>query len=149
MIDLSQAYDRTNINTLFTKLKQSELPDQITNIIEYMCGNTFVNTVYSGEPSEFCPVGNGTRQGGITSGILLNFYIIEVSDTFMNLPVSCSLNCTQMNILSYADDIVLLAPLTHSLQVMFDTLSDTIHTLLLEINVHKSCHNGFRYKIRK
>ena len=46
MIDPSQAYDRTNINTLFTKLKQSELPDQITNIMEYIFGRTIVHSFY-------------------------------------------------------------------------------------------------------
>ena len=53
MIDLSQAYDRTNINTLCTKLRRTELPEQIPNIIEYMCINTFFNTVYGRQPSEF------------------------------------------------------------------------------------------------
>ena len=46
MNDLSQAYDRININTLCTKLRRAELPELITNIIEYMCRKTFVNTVY-------------------------------------------------------------------------------------------------------
>ena len=41
MIDFSQAYDRFNINTVCTELGRTELPEQITNIIEYMCGNTF------------------------------------------------------------------------------------------------------------
>ena len=58
IIDLSQAYDRININTLCTKSRRTELPEQITYIIEYMCGNTFVNNVYGGEPRKFLPVGN-------------------------------------------------------------------------------------------
>ena len=73
MIDPSQAYGRINIKTLCTKLNTAELPDKNTNINEYMCGNTFVNTVYGGQPCEGWPVRNGTRQGGITSGILLIF----------------------------------------------------------------------------
>ena len=56
MIVLSQVYDRVTINIICTKLRRTELPEQITNIIEYMCGNIFVNTVYSGDPSEFWPV---------------------------------------------------------------------------------------------
>ena len=58
-----------------------------------------------------------------------------VLDTIMILPVGCSLNCSKMNILWYADDIVLLAPTTHALQVMLDTPSDTIRNLTLKINV--------------
>ena len=70
MIDLSLAYDRINVNIFCTKLKRTELPEQISNIFYYMCRNTFVNTVYGGQPSEFRPAGNGTRQGGLTSGTL-------------------------------------------------------------------------------
>ena len=49
MIDLSQAYDRININTLCTKLKRTELPEQISNIIDYMCRNTFFNINFVNE----------------------------------------------------------------------------------------------------
>ena len=51
MIDLSQAYYRINIKTLCSKLKRTELPQQISNIIEYTCRNTFFNTVYGGQLS--------------------------------------------------------------------------------------------------
>ena len=50
MISLSQAYDRININTFCTKLKRTELPEQIPNKIECMYRNTSVNTVYGGQP---------------------------------------------------------------------------------------------------
>ena len=46
MIEISQAYDRININTLCTKLRRTELPEQISNLIEHMCRKAFVNTVY-------------------------------------------------------------------------------------------------------
>ena len=75
MIDLSQANDRININTLCTKLKRTELPDQITNIMEYIFGRTIVNTVYGAKPSEFWPVVNETRQWGLTFGNLYHGYI--------------------------------------------------------------------------
>ena len=60
MIDLSQAYNRVNINSLCTELRRTELPEQIVYIIEYMCGNTFVNTVSCGETSELWLVEDGT-----------------------------------------------------------------------------------------
>ena len=67
----------------------------------------------------------------------------------MNLPVGCSLNCSKMNIFCYADDIVLLAPTAQALQVMLDSLSGTIRSLSLKINIQKSCHIVFRHKKRK
>ena len=67
----------------------------------------------------------------------------------MKLPVGCSLSCSKMNILCYADDIVLLAPTAQALQVMLDSLSGTIRSLSLKINIKKSCHIVFRHKKRK
>ena len=63
----------------------------------------------------------------------------------MNIPVGCSLNCSEINILCYADDIVLLSPTAHAVQVMLDTLFDTIRFLSLKINDQKSCHIVFRH----
>ena len=57
MIDVSQAYDLIIVNTLCTKLKRTELPEQISDTNENMCINTFVNSFYGGQPSEFRPVG--------------------------------------------------------------------------------------------
>ena len=72
-------------------MRTTELHEQITNIIVYMRGNTFVNTIYGGTPREFWPVGNGTRQEGMNSEIKFKIYTNEVLDAIMNLPVSCSL----------------------------------------------------------
>ena len=110
------------------------LPEQFSNIIEYICRNTFVNTVYGGQPREFWPVGNGTRQGGIASGIIFNFYINGVLDAIMNFIVGCSLNCSNMNILCYAEDIVLVAPTAQAHQFMLNSLSHTIRSLSLKTN---------------
>ena len=45
--------------------------------------------------------------------------------------------------------MVLLAPTAQGLQVMLDSLSHTIRSLLLKFNVQKSCHIVFRHKNRK
>ena len=102
-----------------------------------MCWKYFRCHCFGGEPSEFRLVGNLTRQGGMTSGILFKFHINEVLDTIMKLPVGCSLNYSKVNIVCYADVVALLAPTAHALQVMLDTLSDTKRNLLLKNNVQK------------
>ena len=77
------------------------------------------------------------------------FYINEVLNTIMNFPVGCSLNCSKFKILCYDDDIVLFVLTAHALQVMLDTLSDTIRNLSLKINFQKLCHIVFRHKNKK
>ena len=63
------------------------------------------NTAYGRQPSDLWSVGNGARQGGITSGVLFNFYLMEVLD-IMNLPVGFSLSCSKIKILCCSDGIV-------------------------------------------
>ena len=53
-------------------------------------------------------------QGGISSGILFNFYLKEVISDISKLPAECTLNCGKVNILGYADDLVLVAPTTQA-----------------------------------
>ena len=38
--------------------KRTEMPEHITNLIEYMCGNTSVNPINRRQPSYFWSVGN-------------------------------------------------------------------------------------------
>ena len=65
-----------------------------------MCGITITNVVHGGQPSD------GTRQRGITPGNVFKFYINEGLDTFMNLPVGVSLNCSKLAILLYGYEIL-------------------------------------------
>ena len=78
MVDLSKAYDRINTSSLCDKLKSTYLPGQIVSLIEFMGKNIFVCTSYEGCLSHEWKVGNGVRQGGITSGILFNFCLNDV-----------------------------------------------------------------------
>ena len=64
-----------------------------------MFGIPITNVVHGGQPSDFSPVCDGTRQRGITPGIVFKFYINEGLDTITNLPVGCSLNCSKLAIL--------------------------------------------------
>ena len=148
MIDLSKAYDRINVSLLCDKLRATSLPTQIINLLEFMGQNTLVSTSYGGHLSDQWKVGNGVRQGGITSGILFNFYLNDVLTGIADLPVGCSLNGSKFNILCYADDIVLLAPTVEASQILLDTLACELGRLSLKINVDKSCNIVFKYNNR-
>ena len=149
MVDLSKAYDRVNISILCRKLRETTLPVKIINILQYMGFHTSVATTFGGHISDPWNAKNGVRQGGVCSGILFNFYLNEVLTTISHLPVGCSLNGVRMNILCYADDIVIIAPSAMALQHMLDRLAELIDNLSLKINVNKSCHIVFKEKCKK
>ena len=77
MDDLSKAYDRINMSSLCDKIKATYLPGEIVNLIEVMGKNTFVCISYEGCLSDEWKVGNGVRQGGVTSSILSIFTLMK------------------------------------------------------------------------
>ena len=149
MVDLSKAYDRINTSLLCDKMRETELPGLVIEFIDFMCKNTFVCTSYGGQLSDEWNVRNGVRQGGISSGILFNFYLNEVISDITKLPVGCTLNCNKVNILGYADDLVLVAPTAQALQLMLNALTCKLSTLSLQVNVQKSCNIVFRHSNKK
>ena len=51
----------------------------------------------------------GVRQGGITSAFLFNIYINDLLDEISNLKVGCKIGINRINIIAYADDMILMA----------------------------------------
>ena len=59
-------------------------------------------------------MGNGTRQGGVLSPLLFSIYIRDLLGAVTSSGVGC-FGDQCVNILAYADDMVLLAPSWHAL----------------------------------
>ena len=68
------------------------------------------------------------RQGGISSGISFNFYLNEVITDILKLMIGCTLNCSGVNILGCADDLVLLASPAELFHDLLKTLTCKLHT---------------------
>ena len=56
-----------------------------------MGANTPVNTVFRGEKSDDWYTKSSVRHGGVCSGILFNFYLINDLNTTYDLPVGCTI----------------------------------------------------------
>ena len=69
----------------------------------------------------------------------INELISEVND----LNEGCYLDSQKMNILCYADDIVLLAPSANALQKILDVTNRFLETLCLQVNVSKCSYIVF------
>ena len=88
--------------------------------------------------SEPFNVSNGIKQGGLLSPYLFNIYIDDLSKVLNSSGVGCLAGITLVNHLSYADDMVLLAPSKRGLQVLLDMCSSyaLLHNILY--NTEKS-----------
>ena len=54
-------------------------------------------------------IGNGTRQGGLLSPILFNRYVADLIVYIPDSGIGCNVGGMMLNILAYADDLVLIS----------------------------------------
>ena len=134
MVDLSKAFDKINHKILITKLIDANVPTKLVLILKYMMENVFVNVLCGSIQGKKWQVNNGTRQGGILSPLLFNFYINEMVKTLSRSDIGCKIGCYATNIICYADDIILCAPSVSGLQFLIDKACSMLHDLCLPLN---------------
>ena len=88
----------------------------------------------------------GVREGGVTSAFLFNIHYNEIIEYLSHLNLSCILGVNTVNIMAFADDIILLSPSVKSLQFLIDKISELFDDHLLTINVNKTVNIVFRIK---
>ena len=79
-IDLSKAFDMVDHNVLIKKLKTAGLSSPIVSTLEYMLKNSNVHVSFNNKIGNAWRSEIGTRQGGVLSPILFNFYVKECID---------------------------------------------------------------------
>ena len=120
-LDAAKAFDRVNRQKLITKLTQLDVPKYLLRVICNEYNNQSVYVRWGSTYSEFFPVGNGVKQGGKLSPLLLNVYMVNLSVQLYTKPVGCSLGTTVVNHLIYADDLLLFAPSGKGQQTLLDS----------------------------
>ena len=96
------------------------------------------NVRFNNGKGEKWKINKGSRQGGILSPVLFNFYVKGCIEDIINHDAGCKIGLIKWNVLAYADDIVLMAPSLNGLQKLIDTLGESIKKIRLNINAKKS-----------
>ena len=108
-----------------------------------MLRNTYVNVCSNDFIGNEWQVKIDVRQVGIWSLILFYFNINECLDKISTMRQGCQIGFQKANILSYADDILTLAPSTSGLQAILDEIGNIMNKLCLKINTQKSVYIMF------
>jgi hypothetical protein len=116
-IDLKKAFATIWRLALFYKLLKHNIPHRIFNIIHSMYTDTICRITFSSE--------RGGEHGDVLSPILLNYFINNlVDDLNKDNTDPVVIGDTLVNILLYADDIVLLSQSKEGLQNSLNILHD-------------------------
>ena len=118
-LDASKAFDRVNFWKLFRKLLDRGTPKLLVNILVFWYAHQEFLIKWGNTMSSSFTTGNGIRQGGILSPYLYNVYTDDLSKKLTNLKVGCHIHTNCINSLSYADNMVILAPTVGALTELF------------------------------
>ena len=100
--------------------------------------NQSARVCWNGSSGGYCDIDQGVRQGGILSPFLFKLYIDELLSDISDLKVGCRLGLIRLNIIGYADDLVLIADSIKNLKHLYNLLRQKILGLKLKLNINKS-----------
>ena len=137
-IDLSKAFDTVDHFQLGQMLLQRNVPPDIALFLIHYLRNQRARIVWNGLTGEYRNIEKGVRQGGILSPLLFKLYIDDVLQEIAQTNIGCRLGILRINILAYADDLVLLAATLCQLNQLYKILENKFKQLKLNINKDKS-----------
>ena len=147
-LDISKAFDRVNYWKLFHMLLDDGIDMQIVRLLAYWYSKQEMCVKWHGRLSSPFALSNGTRQGGVLSPLLFARYIWKVLAAIVGAGIGCNVGGMFINVLAYADDIVILAPAWRALQQLIDILSVNAKDIDLKINASKTVCLVFQPKNR-
>ena len=137
-VDFSKAFDKVNYWKLFLKLLDDKCNTNIVKLLAYWYSHQEACVRWKNCFSQFFTIGNGTRQGGVLSPGLFARYIRDVLSAVVHSGIGCNVGGLMLNILAYADDIVLICPSWRGLQRLLDLLAVEISKIDMTANHAKS-----------
>jgi len=121
-LDFSTAFDKVSYWKLFHKLLDDKIDVGIVRLLAFWYSNQQACVRWHDNVSAFFTLGNGTRQGGVLSPWFFARYVRDMLAQVASSKIGCNVGGMYVNILAYADDIVLLAPSWRGLQQLLNRL---------------------------
>ena len=135
-VDFQNAFDWINCDLLLYKLReQYQIAGHLYNAIKCIYFKTLSCIKLNNILTEWFDVTSGIRQGDTLSPTLFNLYINELATGIKDLHKGVAFGNTQVSILLYADDIVLIADDEQSLQDQLNYLYEWCNKWRLSLNL--------------
>ena len=137
-LDASKAFDRVCHSKLFKILSDRGVPSSYLKLLMSWYRTQKMGVRWSGSESDPFHVQNGVRQGGNLSPLLFNVYIDDLLCQLQKLNVGCHVGNCAVNVIAYADDIVLLSPTRKGLQELVQKCETFALSRDIQFNVKKT-----------
>jgi hypothetical protein len=140
-VDFKAAFDTIDRQSLFFKLTQLGISTLMLQAIKNLYNDTKSGVWCNNGVTDAFETTTGLKQGCICSSLLFSLFVNDIPDI---LEGGCNFGGHRVNVLLYADDLVLLAPTAGSLQMMINKLEEYCSTWNLVVNLTKSKIMVFR-----
>jgi len=115
-IDFQKALNRVNYSKLFAQMLDDGSDACFVKLLAYWYSHQTLCVYWQGLFSEKFSIGIGTRQGRVLSPYLFTRYVRPLISALSSSRLGCNIGGLIVNMLTYADDMVLLAPSWYALQ---------------------------------
>ena len=144
-IDFRKAFDWVNRDLLLYKLVTSfDIHGRLFNTLSTIYSSSNSQLRLNGILTNSFNVSSGVRQGDVMSPILFSMFLNDLATGVKNLNCGVDINGSDVSILLYADDIVLIAPTEQKLQKMLHFISNWCRKWRMAINTDKTKAIHFR-----
>ena len=140
-IDFSKAFDSVDYWLLFSELLDSKPTAECfmaTRVLAFWYSSQSSVIRWQSVVSGSFSISNGVRQGGILSPFLFRFYIRKLIHKITRSGIGCYFMNRFVNLLAYADDIVLLAPSWYTMQNLLHILERASKEISMVCNTQKT-----------
>jgi len=145
-VDFEKAFDRVDRDLLFYKLRKMKIGGKIFNSFRAIYSDCQACVNINNYCTDWFDTNSGVRQGDPLSPTLFCLYINDLVQEINSCENSIAPSGTKLNILLYADDIVLIADSEVHLQTMIDKLYEWCKKWRLRVNINKTNIVHFRSK---
>ena len=137
-LDASKAFDRVEFNKLFQTLLGRNFDPIHMRLLFNMYVNQKVRVRYNQTFSEYFTICNGVKQGGVISPTLFTCYIDGMLERLKSSGLGCNVGSAFTGCVSYADDLIILAPTVSALKGMIEICEEYANDHKIKFNGNKS-----------
>ena len=137
-VEFAIAFDSVNYDALWYKLLAYGVHRNMFRMVKSLYANLPNYVRVNGRPTDWFNQMAGVRQGDTLAPTLFALYINDLAMEINTLSKGVPIEGECVNMLMYADNVVLISESKEGLQKMLDTLNAWFHDLMLTLNYDKT-----------